>query len=160
MGSLYVGGQWCPNCGAEYRPGFVECADCRVPLSTTKPPDRPSSETVDHSEVAYDLAAWTVDKRVALELMLTGADVAHGWEGDTLVVPHRREGEVDQLIDAIEDGEPGELAPRAEPEAYPGAAQSDGDGAYESPAIASAGRRFLGFVLDAGMLTVVALVVG
>lgn len=23
---------WCPKCGAEYRPGFSACADCRVPL--------------------------------------------------------------------------------------------------------------------------------
>jgi hypothetical protein len=26
-----VGGH-CPRCGQEYRPGFAECADCRVPL--------------------------------------------------------------------------------------------------------------------------------
>jgi len=23
---------FCPNCRAEYRPGFTECADCGVPL--------------------------------------------------------------------------------------------------------------------------------
>ena len=23
---------FCPRCGAEYRPGFTECADCHVPL--------------------------------------------------------------------------------------------------------------------------------
>lgn len=27
----------CPKCGAEYREGFVECADCCVPLEETHP---------------------------------------------------------------------------------------------------------------------------
>ena len=29
---------WCPQCGSEYRPGFVECADCGVPL-VDQPPE-------------------------------------------------------------------------------------------------------------------------
>ena len=28
---------FCPECGAEYRPGFYECSDCRVPLVAAKP---------------------------------------------------------------------------------------------------------------------------
>ncbi len=28
---------FCPNCGAEYRPGFSECADCGVALVETPP---------------------------------------------------------------------------------------------------------------------------
>lgn len=28
---------FCPQCGAEYREGFTECADCRVPLVWEKP---------------------------------------------------------------------------------------------------------------------------
>lgn len=28
---------WCPKCGAEYRPGFTTCADCRVPLVDDPP---------------------------------------------------------------------------------------------------------------------------
>jgi hypothetical protein len=34
----------CPQCRTEYRPGFAECADCRVPLVDALPvgaPDRP-----------------------------------------------------------------------------------------------------------------------
>ena len=30
----------CPECGAEYREGFTECADCRVKLVTALPPER------------------------------------------------------------------------------------------------------------------------
>jgi hypothetical protein len=28
---------WCPKCGAEYRPGFTACADCRLPLVDQPP---------------------------------------------------------------------------------------------------------------------------
>jgi hypothetical protein len=34
----------CPECGAEYRPGFTECADCGVPLVD---PPRRSDEKAD-----------------------------------------------------------------------------------------------------------------
>ena len=30
--------RWCPSCGAEYRAGFDECADCHVALVDEKPP--------------------------------------------------------------------------------------------------------------------------
>jgi hypothetical protein len=33
---------WCPKCGAEYRPGFTTCADCRVPLVDDPPPPAPA----------------------------------------------------------------------------------------------------------------------
>lgn len=28
---------WCPSCGAEYRPGSIQCADCRVALVSYQP---------------------------------------------------------------------------------------------------------------------------
>lgn len=31
--------RYCPNCGAEYRPGFTDCFDCRIPL-VDEPPDK------------------------------------------------------------------------------------------------------------------------
>lgn len=30
---------FCPKCGGEYREGFIECADCRVPLTEQAPPE-------------------------------------------------------------------------------------------------------------------------
>jgi hypothetical protein len=34
----------CPNCRAEYRPGFANCADCGVELVDSLPPEAHSSE--------------------------------------------------------------------------------------------------------------------
>lgn len=37
---------WCPKCGAEYRPGFTMCADCRVALIDHPPdPTGPADQT-------------------------------------------------------------------------------------------------------------------
>jgi hypothetical protein len=33
--------RWCPNCGAEYREGFSECADCGVTLVDEAPAPKP-----------------------------------------------------------------------------------------------------------------------
>jgi len=32
---------YCPQCGVEYRDGFTECCDCRVPLLAGTPPPEP-----------------------------------------------------------------------------------------------------------------------
>ena len=159
MGGLDIGGLWCPNCGSEYRPGFVECPDCRVPLTAVKPPARPPRSTEDdHDELVYDLTGWGDDRRGALALMLTGAAIPHGWKGDVLVVPHLREAEVDELIDSIEEGEPPELPADlpVRPGSRAGVLEEQTD---DVPYVAGAGRRFLGFLVDAVLLTVVSLIV-
>lgn len=159
MGGLDIGGLWCPTCGAEYRPDFVECPDCRVPLTAVKPPARPLRSTQgDHDELAYDLTGWGDDRRGALALMLTGAAIRYGWEGDVLVVPHRREAEVDELIDTIEQAEPAELP--ADPTVRPRISTGlHGQHPKDTPYLAGPGRRLLGFLLDAALLTAVSLIV-
>lgn len=32
---------YCPECGSEYREGFFECADCKVPLTAEPPAEEP-----------------------------------------------------------------------------------------------------------------------
>ena len=34
---------YCPQCLVEYRDGFTECADCRIPLSPGTPPSEPAA---------------------------------------------------------------------------------------------------------------------
>ena len=160
MGGLDDGGLWCPNCGSEYRPGFVECSDCRVPLTAVKPPARPPRSTEgDHDELVYDLTGWGDDRRGALALILTGAAIPHGWEGDVLVVPHLREAEVDELIDSIEEGEPAEVPAEStvRPESPTWLHQDEQTD--DAPYLAGAGRRLLGFLLDAALLIAVSLIV-
>ena len=36
--------RFCPDCGAEYRPGFERCSDCGVALTDEKPAPRPAEE--------------------------------------------------------------------------------------------------------------------
>lgn len=35
---------YCPNCRAEYRPGFTECYDCQVPLVDELPDEVPKTK--------------------------------------------------------------------------------------------------------------------
>ena len=37
---------YCPQCGCEYRDGFSECSDCRVPLLAGTPPQETADPTL------------------------------------------------------------------------------------------------------------------
>jgi hypothetical protein len=39
----------CPQCLTEYRDGFTECADCRVPLAPGPPPPAEEEPAVEHA---------------------------------------------------------------------------------------------------------------
>lgn len=144
MASLYTGGLWCPQCGDEYRPGFSGCSDCRVPLVDEKPQLRARSrDDGDHDQVGYDLDDWEEQQRGALELLLVGGEIPHGWESAHLVVPRVREAEVDELIEEVSSrtvsGDPIE---RQASDAIPDEVDAGVAG------IAGSGRRFLGFAID------------
>lgn len=144
--SLYVGGRWCPECGAEYRPEFAECADCRVPLVNAKPP-KPVQADADHEIVEYDLGEWDDSQRGALGLLLRGREIPHTWDSTFLAVPMVREQEVDRLIDMID------AAPSPDADGVPVDVRERTDASrHRGPAIASPSRRLLGFVVDAVLL--------
>jgi putative signal transducing protein len=71
---------YCPECGSEYREGFVQCADCDVPLVDTPPlePFHPEGELVTVLE--------TPDPGlIALaESLLLGADIPYLKKGDQI----------------------------------------------------------------------------
>jgi hypothetical protein len=60
---------FCPQCRAEYRPGFLKCSDCDIPLVDELPADpihpEPSSE-IDHAELVVVRAyPTTIDAELA-----------------------------------------------------------------------------------------------
>jgi hypothetical protein len=40
---MLLANMYCPQCLTEYRDGFFECADCRVPLAAGLPPEQPAN---------------------------------------------------------------------------------------------------------------------
>src|SRR5580692_10481363 len=44
---------YCPQCRVEYRLGFSECADCRVPLVSTMPPSPATMDDESPNESEY-----------------------------------------------------------------------------------------------------------
>lgn len=103
---LQAEGDWCPQCGTRYRPGFTECTDCSVALVSTPP----ASE--NHDEAVYDLTSWTDEMRAGLQLRLTAEEIAHEWRDVNFVVVADAISEhVTALIDEAELAEPLESAP-------------------------------------------------
>jgi hypothetical protein len=46
---------YCPRCLTEYRDGFIECADCRVPLASGPVPQSPDAEVMARKEHSVSL---------------------------------------------------------------------------------------------------------
>ncbi len=65
----------------------------------------------DIVKVHYDLAGWSVDQRAELTEALAETGLAHGWDGDELVVPEELESVADELFERLE----AELGPFAVP---------------------------------------------
>ena len=66
----------CPECGAEYREGYLECADCSVPLVTELPSE-------DHGEPTVGIFR-TADATLlpVLKSVLTAAGIPFSVQGD------------------------------------------------------------------------------
>ena len=149
--SLQVGGRWCPQCEAEYRPGFRVCADCAVELVETDP--RRGDDVVDHGTVEYDLGDWDDGRRDALRLLLVGRGIPQVWDGALLGVPRVREAEVDELIDELD----AEAEAEAEATAHRDEDAEDDDGGF---VVASASRRLVGALIDGCVVSSLTLLLG
>ena len=76
---------FCPECGAEYREGFTECSDCRIPLVPTLPeptederalPDIELVTVFDSANPALIGIAKTVLESAGIEFVTVGENSA------------------------------------------------------------------------------------
>ncbi len=82
-GEAVAGGAalWCPECGAEYRQGVADCADCEVPLGhqPPAPPEHPEPHRVALTEISEPAVLPIVVG------MLQSAGIETTVEGDEIV---------------------------------------------------------------------------
>jgi hypothetical protein len=73
---------YCPECGSEYREGFVQCADCEVPLVETPPQE----QEPEHPDVNFVTVLETGDPgEIALaESILLEAQIPYFKKGDQI----------------------------------------------------------------------------
>ena len=123
---------YCPQCGCEYRDGFSECADCRVPLLAGTPPAEPASEFDPTLDLVVVLETNDGFQLALVKGLLEEAGIPFYILGQiaTLVtdvdgflkkwtrvqVPRDREAEARQLLEDLTPLEPGD---NAEPEPGP-----------------------------------------
>ncbi len=117
---------FCPECGAEYPPGTVECANCQVPLSAEPGHPEPDLvELIETSEPALLPVVVSLLESAGIEPVVEGDEVmgvlpvgqfgAGGWSGEgrglsvVVKVPRERSEEARQLLGEVvelDDAEP------------------------------------------------------
>ncbi len=71
---------FCPECRGEYRVGFLECADCGVPLVEALPP----SETVPDRKLVPVIRTGDINEIAFAESVLREAKIPFAKEGEGL----------------------------------------------------------------------------
>ncbi|MDG2428999.1 MAG: hypothetical protein P8M16_11320 [Acidimicrobiales bacterium] len=94
---------WCFQCGTEYILGVEDCVECGVALVAEMPADTTGVGLSDEDQLAYELHEWAGESRRILDQDLVAADIAHAWQGATLVVRAADEEAVDRLVASAED---------------------------------------------------------
>ncbi len=92
---------WCFQCGLNYAPDVAECVECGVP--TVDHPGKDLDTTGSGEHIAYELHAWNGPARAEVENRLHRANLAHSWQGPTLLVGEADEDAVDEVIEAVDD---------------------------------------------------------
>ena len=103
---------FCPKCRVEYRPGFTECADCKVPLVEELSPE-PEAEWIDLVTVLATINASTV---ALAKSLLEEAGIKHVATGELpkqmfaigtvkIQVSKDDEEEARELLEGIEEKE-------------------------------------------------------
>jgi hypothetical protein len=127
---------YCPRCGTEYRDGFTECADCRVPLLPgTPPPDEdsfnPNLELVvvlEANDPVQATMAQGLLEDAGVPFFVLGQittlvnDVDGFWRKRVRIqVPRDREAEAREVLEPVLHPETIPPDPGEEPEREPGA---------------------------------------
>jgi hypothetical protein len=95
---------FCPKCRAEYRPGFAECADCKVPLVSVLPPE-PKAVYIEYEEI---LSTFNIGDVAISKSLLDKENLTYYFKGGLLqivrpmVEPARLMVRKDQVQKAIE----------------------------------------------------------
>ena len=71
-------GLWCPKCGSQYRPGFKNCADCNVQLST-EPPTR---EEVGNNDLEAVFTSHDMNQVMFVKSLLGGHGIRFVVQGE------------------------------------------------------------------------------
>ncbi len=75
---------FCPQCKTEYRPGFTECADCRVPLVEQLPPDEPANVPDPDSRFVDVLETWDMTDIAQIKAALEAAGIEYFIQGEIM----------------------------------------------------------------------------
>ncbi len=72
---------FCPQCGAEYRPGFDRCADCDVALTPEPPPEK------DHQAIPWVRVFATSEADVVpvIKSLLQSAEIPFETDGEAML---------------------------------------------------------------------------
>jgi len=113
-----VTSMWCFQCGSEYRQGATECFECGVGLVSEPPLDADQVGSPDEPQIGYELHEWAFESRRMLDQLLTGAGIAHAWQGASLVIREADEEQVDELVEDVEHATLPTLDPEQEHTVY------------------------------------------
>jgi hypothetical protein len=109
---------WCFQCGTEYTTGEETCAECGVGLVEEAPLAPDAVVALEDDRVEYDFHEWAHESRRKLDQLLTGADIAHSWQGATMTIRPEDEDAVDDLVEEVEQTDLPTLDPDAEHTVY------------------------------------------
>ena len=113
-----VDAAWCFQCGAEYQADVAECVVCGVATVSEPPTEVTEVGSENEQQLAYEFHSWAFESRSMLESLLTGASLAHAWQGATLIIREEDEEAVDRLVDDVEQATLPTLDPEEEKTAY------------------------------------------
>jgi len=74
---------YCPNCKAEYKPGFYECADCGVPLVYDLPPERPLTPEEERAASLVEVfSTYSQADVLLIKAFLNGEGIIYNFQGE------------------------------------------------------------------------------